>query len=154
MTLRRRLIAVLVASVALGLTLFSVVSYQLYSRIQYSQLNEQLHSASPLLAQFIGRNYEPGGPGQAVLIERYTRVALSQPGAAFPQHLVASLHNPGNGQNILVNRVTVVDSGCCGMAGSFGYEHYDLSMAIGEPGITNLRSLRISSLIQPHPRHS
>jgi len=29
-------------------------------------------------------------------------------------------------------RVTVVDSGCCGMAGSFGYEHYDLSMAIGE----------------------
>jgi Fe-S oxidoreductase len=27
-----------------------------------------------------------------------------------------------------------VDSGCCGMAGSFGYEkeHYDLSIAIGE----------------------
>jgi len=28
--------------------------------------------------------------------------------------------------------VQVVDSGCCGMAGSFGYEHYDTSMAIGE----------------------
>jgi len=28
--------------------------------------------------------------------------------------------------------VRVVDSGCCGMAGSFGYEHYDLSMQIGE----------------------
>jgi Fe-S oxidoreductase len=28
--------------------------------------------------------------------------------------------------------VTVVDSGCCGMAGSFGYDHYDLSMKIGE----------------------
>ena len=26
----------------------------------------------------------------------------------------------------------VIDSGCCGMAGSFGYEHYDLSMKIGE----------------------
>ena len=25
-----------------------------------------------------------------------------------------------------------VDSGCCGMAGSFGYEKYDLSMAVGE----------------------
>ena len=24
-----------------------------------------------------------------------------------------------------------IDSGCCGMAGSFGYEHYDISMAIG-----------------------
>jgi Fe-S oxidoreductase len=25
-----------------------------------------------------------------------------------------------------------VDSGCCGMAGSFGYEHYDLSIQVGE----------------------
>jgi Fe-S oxidoreductase len=31
-------------------------------------------------------------------------------------------------------RVEEIDSGCCGMAGSFGYEkeHYDISMAIGE----------------------
>ncbi|HEV3136476.1 MAG TPA: FAD-linked oxidase C-terminal domain-containing protein, partial [Pirellulales bacterium] len=28
--------------------------------------------------------------------------------------------------------VQLVDSGCCGMAGSFGYEHYEISMAIGE----------------------
>lgn len=27
---------------------------------------------------------------------------------------------------------TEVDSGCCGMAGSFGYEHYELSQKIGE----------------------
>lgn len=27
--------------------------------------------------------------------------------------------------------VREVDSGCCGMAGSFGYEHYDISMTIG-----------------------
>jgi Fe-S oxidoreductase len=25
-----------------------------------------------------------------------------------------------------------IDSGCCGMAGSFGYEHYDLSLRVGE----------------------
>jgi FAD/FMN-containing dehydrogenase/Fe-S oxidoreductase len=30
------------------------------------------------------------------------------------------------------NDVHEVDSGCCGMAGSFGYGHYDVSMAIGE----------------------
>jgi FAD/FMN-containing dehydrogenase/Fe-S oxidoreductase len=30
------------------------------------------------------------------------------------------------------NDVSEVDSGCCGMAGSFGYGHYDVSMAIGE----------------------
>lgn len=29
-------------------------------------------------------------------------------------------------------RVQVLDAGCCGMAGSFGFEHYDLSMQIGE----------------------
>ena len=28
--------------------------------------------------------------------------------------------------------VDEIPSGCCGMAGSFGYEHYDVSMAIGE----------------------
>ena len=28
--------------------------------------------------------------------------------------------------------VREVDSGCCGMAGSFGYEHYDVSQQIGE----------------------
>ena len=28
--------------------------------------------------------------------------------------------------------VEVIPSGCCGMAGSFGYAHYDLSIAIGE----------------------
>ena len=31
-------------------------------------------------------------------------------------------------------RVSEIDSGCCGMAGAFGYEkeHYEISMAIGE----------------------
>ena len=29
-------------------------------------------------------------------------------------------------------RVDVLDTGCCGMAGSFGYGHYELSMTIGE----------------------
>jgi Fe-S oxidoreductase len=28
--------------------------------------------------------------------------------------------------------VQEVDSGCCGMAGSFGYEHFDVSQTIGE----------------------
>jgi Fe-S oxidoreductase len=40
--------------------------------------------------------------------------------------------------------VEEIDSGCCGMAGSFGYEreHYDLSMRIGEERLfPALRSL-------------
>jgi Fe-S oxidoreductase len=39
---------------------------------------------------------------------------------------VAALKQSGSAE------VKVIDSGCCGMAGSFGYEHYDMSMAIGE----------------------
>lgn len=35
-------------------------------------------------------------------------------------------------QSVPGANVQLVDSGCCGMAGSFGYEHYDMSMAIGE----------------------
>ncbi|MEZ4629404.1 MAG: FAD-linked oxidase C-terminal domain-containing protein [Deinococcales bacterium] len=34
--------------------------------------------------------------------------------------------------NWISDEVKEVDSGCCGMAGSFGYSHYDLSMQIGE----------------------
>lgn len=32
----------------------------------------------------------------------------------------------------LIGTVTEIDAGCCGMAGSFGYEHYSLSLAIAE----------------------
>ncbi|MCB0459734.1 MAG: FAD-binding oxidoreductase, partial [Flavobacteriaceae bacterium] len=33
--------------------------------------------------------------------------------------------------------VTIINSGCCGMAGSFGYEkeHYELSMKVGEQSL-------------------
>ena len=44
------------------------------------------------------------------------------------QSLVATLAIPENYE------VKAIPSGCCGMAGSFGYEkdHYDVSMKIGE----------------------
>jgi len=32
-------------------------------------------------------------------------------------------------------RVSAVESSCCGMAGSFGHEHYDVSMAMGEASL-------------------
>ncbi len=49
--------------------------------------------------------------------------------------------------------VEVIPSGCCGMAGSFGYEaeHYELSMAVGElvlfPEIRKKRTLNGSALV-------
>jgi cellulose synthase operon protein C len=40
---------------------------------------------------------EAGGPSSAVLIERYTRVALAQPGAAFPLQRLAQLYRERDG---------------------------------------------------------
>ncbi len=49
-----------------------------------------------------------------------------------------ALQGPAGGtavlRRVLREKLTILDSGCCGMAGSFGYTqaHYDLSMQIGE----------------------
>jgi Fe-S oxidoreductase len=46
-------------------------------------------------------------------------------------------------KKVLGAKVEVLDSGCCGMAGGFGYEkeHYDLSMRIGEILFNQIRQL-------------
>jgi tetratricopeptide (TPR) repeat protein/HEAT repeat protein len=41
---------------------------------------------------------EAGGPAQALLIQRYTRVVLSQPGAAFPLQRLAQLYRDRDGK--------------------------------------------------------
>ena len=56
-------------------------------------------------------------------------------------------------------KVTIIPSGCCGMAGSFGYEkeHYEVSMAIGEqtlfPAIRNTSDETIISANGTSCRH-
>jgi len=47
-------------------------------------------------------------------------------------------------------KVTIINSGCCGMAGSFGYEkeHYDLSMKVGEQSLfSKIRKLDTETTI-------
>lgn len=51
------------------------------------------------------------------------------------QKALSGIHNTFIALNLPKNfKVTIIPSGCCGMAGSFGYEkeHYDISMQIGE----------------------
>jgi len=51
---------------------------------------------------------------------------------------------------LLGQRLTVLPSGCCGMAGAFGYEreHYDISMKIGEQSLlAHLRQYSAQTLI-------
>ncbi|MCB0444959.1 MAG: FAD-binding oxidoreductase, partial [Gelidibacter sp.] len=56
-------------------------------------------------------------------------------------------------------KVTIIPSGCCGMAGSFGYEkeHYDVSMQIGEqtlfPAVRNVSNDVIISANGTSCRH-
>jgi hypothetical protein len=53
--------------------------------------------------------------------------------------------------NLPVNyKVTIINSGCCGMAGSFGYEkeHYDISMQVGEQSLfSKIRKFEAETLI-------
>jgi FAD/FMN-containing dehydrogenase/Fe-S oxidoreductase len=53
-------------------------------------------------------------------------------------------------RRLLGDRLHVLDSGCCGMAGSFGYtrDHYDLSMKIGEQSLFGtLRHLEDDAIV-------
>ncbi len=51
MTLRLRLVAGLVALMAVGLAIFGFTTYELYSRSQYRQLNSDLQSSVPLVTE-------------------------------------------------------------------------------------------------------
>ena len=72
---------------------------------------------------------------------------LSNPHVRWPPHKqgwsIEKLHlcvsvilmsRPGIARDCSNYSVTIIPSGCCGMAGSFGYEkeHYEISMTIGE----------------------
>ncbi len=51
------------------------------------------------------------------------------------QKALSNIHNTFKVLNLPNNfKVTIIPSGCCGMAGSFGYEkeHYEISMQVGE----------------------
>ncbi len=55
MNLRRRLLTIQVVFVALGLGVFAVVTYQLYSRSQYQRVDDQLQSATPGLLRYLSQ---------------------------------------------------------------------------------------------------
>ena len=76
-----------------------------------------------LLATGTGRLELRGGPSEILLHGHCHQKAM---GLVGPAHTLLS-RIPGA-------TVTTLDSGCCGMAGSFGYtrDHYDVSRAIGE----------------------
>jgi Fe-S oxidoreductase len=94
---------------------------------------DRIAASAKLLEEFLAEPDEQGS-------RPVDRISFSEERAAV--HLHGHCHAKalvGTAPMIEVLRasgadVTEIDSGCCGMAGSFGYEkeHYDLSMQIGE----------------------
>jgi Fe-S oxidoreductase len=85
-----------------------------------------------LLDEFLARAAAGGRIGPEAFTDEPRRVLVHghchQKALSTVDHTVAMLSLPRN------YAVEVIPSGCCGMAGSFGYEreHYDVSMQIGE----------------------
>ncbi len=107
------------------------------------EMRKRIVERSMLVEQFIASRWEslPRTPafktpdGEVVLHAHCHQKALWGPGSS------ADLL-----KKVAGDRLTVLDTGCCGMAGSFGYDkhRYDLSMKIGElslfPAIRERRS--------------
>jgi Fe-S oxidoreductase len=93
---------------------------------------ESLAGNALLLDEFLGQAAAAGRIGPEPFTDEPRRVLVHghchQKALSSLDHTVTALSLPRN------YAVEVIPSGCCGMAGSFGYEreHYDVSMQIGE----------------------
>jgi hypothetical protein len=63
MTLGSRLVIALAVLLTAGLAMFSIVTYTLYARTQYQQLDAQLRSGIPFIARQLSTNTGLGEQG-------------------------------------------------------------------------------------------
>jgi FAD/FMN-containing dehydrogenase/Fe-S oxidoreductase len=124
------------SSPLVGIEPSSILSF----RDEYSGLVDgELRHASELLAgnvftidEFISREYRSGNISSELFTTEKAIIKLHghchQKSIASTETLLEMLSIPAN------YSVEEIKSGCCGMAGSFGYEkeHYDISMKVGE----------------------
>ena len=93
---------------------------------------ENIARNSFMVDEFIAREYRSGNIDRNLFVEEKASILLH---AHCQQKAIASSACTKDMLSIPVNyHVTEIPSGCCGMAGSFGYEkeHFDLSNEIGE----------------------
>ena len=108
----------------------SAIGDDLPDLIEDEQLGQRVGSQVKLIDVFLAEEMAAG---------RLQDVRLSSPTENVLVHghcHQKALHGTDGMKQVMQHvpglAVTEVDSGCCGMAGSFGYEHYDVSMKIGE----------------------
>lgn len=119
--------------------------------------SEKLAKNSYMIDEFIAREFRSGKIGSNLFTDKKVKILLhahcQQKAVISSACTVEMLSIPEN------YSVTEIPSGCCGMAGSFGYEreHFDLSNKIGElvlfPEIRNSDALTIISAPGTSCRH-
>ena len=93
---------------------------------------QKIAKNSMLIDEFIAKKIENGEISQDLFTDKYLKIKLHghcyQKALASTEPTKKMLSFPKNYE------VEEIPSGCCGMAGSFGYEkeHYELSMKVGE----------------------
>jgi FAD/FMN-containing dehydrogenase/Fe-S oxidoreductase len=93
---------------------------------------ERIAENSFMVDEFIVREFRSGRIDRSLFVEDKVKILLH---AHCQQKAIASSSSTIDMLTIPMNySVTEIPSGCCGMAGSFGYEkeHFDLSNKIGE----------------------
>lgn len=124
------------ATPLVGLEPSAILSFRdEYPRLVDDSLKEdaqRLASNALLYDEFIMREYRAGKFKPDIFTKSSANIILH---GHCHQKVLASVKPSVQMLSIPVNyRVEELDAGCCGMAGSFGYEkeHYDLSIKIGE----------------------
>jgi Fe-S oxidoreductase len=93
---------------------------------------QQIATYTYVFDEFIKKEYEEGNITPALFTEEKKEITLH---VHCQQKALTNIEDSKKILSIPKNyKVKLLDSGCCGMAGSFGYEkeHYELSMKIGE----------------------
>ena len=119
-------------------------------RDEYLRLADDKDSAKKLskncftVEEFLASEMQQGNINQDLFTKRFATVKIH---GHCHQKALSSTHATFSILNIPKNyKVTIMNTGCCGMAGSFGYEkeHYKVSMQVGEdtlfPKIRNCSS--------------
>ena len=91
----------------------------------------QLAENTFLIDEFLDQEIEKGNITASQFTDRSKKIKIH---GHCHQKALSSIKNTFTYLNLPQNyEVTIIPSGCCGMAGSFGYEkeHYDISMKIG-----------------------
>jgi FAD/FMN-containing dehydrogenase/Fe-S oxidoreductase len=85
-----------------------------------------------MIEEFLSKELDAGNIDLTLFSEQHALIKLH--GHCQQKALSTMTHTKKILTRMGTNQVHIIPSGCCGMAGSFGYEkeHYDISMKIGE----------------------